>query len=280
MEKGASGATDQKKGQVKNPLFYAEGKDRVYRKKGLPRTPFFMADRSPWPFYMSVGLYSLAISVATYLNTRDPRGIRLTIFYLVAVGYCWSCDIVVEGVYQGMYTWEVQRALRHGFVLFLFSELAFFGGFFWGFFHSAMVPPEVGAKRWPPIGIHSIAWWSYPLSNRGILVLSSLVCNVVHKCMKTGRRRWARFWLSVVICHGLVFLYFQYKEFYMARFTIADGIYGRAFYMLVGLHGLHVALGVVALFLNLVRLRLMHFSTERFITLRFAIWYWHFVDII
>ena len=76
-----------------------------------------------------------------------------------------------------------------------------------------------------------------------------------------------------VITHGLVFLYFQYHEFYMCRFTITDRVYGRAFFMLVGLHGLHVIVGVLALFFNLVRLRLHHFSTERHMTLRFAIWY-------
>lgn len=218
-----------------------------------------------------MGLYEIALRTATYFNEGACDEIFAGVVYLLCVRYAWSCDMVVEGVYQGMYTRHVQKAFRHGFVLFLLSELAFFGGFFWGFFHSAMVPPEEGGKRWPPIGIHNIGWWTYPVVNTFLLVISSLWCVVVHKKLKTGHRRKAALYLFIVIVHGLLFLRLQYKEFYCASFTIADGIYGRAFYMLVGLHGLHVALGVVGLTLNLIRMQLRHFSTSLFITLRFAI---------
>lgn len=84
---------------------------------------------------------------------------------------------------------------------------------------------------------------------------------------------WARLGLLGVLLHGALFLHFQYHEFLICGFTITDRVYGRAFFILVGLHGLHVIVGVLALFFNLVRLRLYHFSTERHITLRFAIWY-------
>ena len=88
------------------------------------------------------------------------------------------------------------------------------------------------------------------------------------------------FALLITVVHGLVFLYFQYVEFKRSGFTIADGVYGRGFFMLVGLHGMHVMVGVFALFSRLLRIVSMHFSTERHLGYRFAIWYWHFVDVI
>ena len=86
--------------------------------------------------------------------------------------------------------------------------------------------------------------------------------------------------LGATILHGVVFLYLQLEEFKAASFTIADGIYGSSFYMLVGVHGMHVFAGVRALGVMLVRLLLQHFSTERHLGLRLSIWYWHFVDVV
>ena len=84
----------------------------------------------------------------------------------------------------------------------------------------------------------------------------------------------------MTLVHGVVFLYFQYVEFRRRRFSIADGVYGSCFFMLVGLHGMHVMAGVRALFRRLLRIAGLHFSTERHLGNRFSIWYWHFVDVI
>lgn len=98
--------------------------------------------------------------------------------------------------------------------------------------------------------------------------------------MRKGKLGESCLGLIITLVHGVVFLYFQYVEFKRRGFTIADGIYGRGFFMLVGLHGLHVIVGVVALFISLLRIVAMHFSTERHLGYRFSIWYWHFVDVI
>lgn len=76
-----------------------------------------------------------------------------------------------------------------------------------------------------------------------------------------------------VIFQGGVFMYVQLKEFKMLGFTIADGIFGSAFYMLVGLHGVHVLLGLMSLTYGAVRMVFQHYSTERHAGFRFTVWY-------
>lgn len=98
--------------------------------------------------------------------------------------------------------------------------------------------------------------------------------------MRRGRFRWGEEGLCITIILGLCFVFIQVREYWHARFTIMDGVYGSAFYMLTGLHGLHVIFGLVFLFTALMRLYLKHFSPTRHLHLDFAVAYWHFVDII
>jgi cytochrome c oxidase subunit 3 len=55
-------------------------------------------------------------------------------------------------------------------------------------------------------------------------------------------------YLGDTIVRGIVFLYGQYIEYYFAPFSLTDGIYGSTFFMATGLHGLHVIVGISALF--------------------------------
>jgi len=67
---------------------------------------------------------------------------------------------------------------------------------------------------------------------------------------------------------GFYFLFMQAVEYDEAQFSIADGVYGRVFFMATGFHGIHVLIG--SLFLtyvlyNLVSLKLTwqhHFRFE------------------
>jgi len=65
--------------------------------------------------------------------------------------------------------------------------------------------------------------------------------------------------LFITICYGILFTFFQYYEYKFAYFTIFDGVYGSCFFMLTGLHGLHVLIGTLFLFLCFFRLIYQHF---------------------
>jgi heme/copper-type cytochrome/quinol oxidase subunit 3 len=62
----------------------------------------------------------------------------------------------------------------------------------------------------------------------------------------------------------------QFKEYIYAPFGIGDGIYGSTFYMLTGLHGCHVIIGTIFLFVCLLRLMNSHFTNKHHLGFEFA----------
>jgi len=46
----------------------------------------------------------------------------------------WWRDVIREGAYMGSHTSRVMTGLRVGMILFILSEVCFFGAFFWAFF--------------------------------------------------------------------------------------------------------------------------------------------------
>jgi cytochrome c oxidase subunit 3 len=81
---------------------------------------------------------------------------------------------------------------------------------------------------------------------------------------------------------GGIFLFVQLYEFIHANFTISDGVFGSTFYMLTGLHGMHVCLGLVMLIYGGVRLLRGDFdlNSAPHIGITCSVLYWHFVDVV
>jgi cytochrome c oxidase subunit 3 len=65
--------------------------------------------------------------------------------------------------------------------------------------------------------------------------------------------------LVITLILAVVFTLFQLFEYTTASFTISDGAYGSTFYMLTGLHGIHVIVGTIFLCVAFVRIRRHHF---------------------
>lgn len=59
--------------------------------------------------------------------------------------------------------------------------------------------------------------------------------------------------LVATVVLGVYFTFLQGGEYYEAPFTIADGVYGSAFFVATGFHGLHVLIGRSFLLVCLVR---------------------------
>jgi cytochrome c oxidase subunit 3 len=79
---------------------------------------------------------------------------------------------------------------------------------------------------------------------------------------------------------GGFFLFLQVMEYNHAPFEISDLVFGSVFYILTGLHGFHVTVGFIFLFICFIRLLLAHFKSDQHLGFLFAIWYWHFVDVV
>ena len=248
--------------------------------EGIPRSPYHVLDPSPWPILIVVGLWGIAITFICWANGVPCNFLLLGALVAAIVVYGWTRDLVNEGTFQGFHTKKVQSGLTIGFLLFLVSELILFFSFFWGFFHSALSPSlEVGCC-WPPIGIDCLDWRKAPLHNTALLVASSCTVTSSHKYLKAGNFSRAVGILLLTVLLSALFVKNQYGEYAWSSFTIADGVYGRCFFMLTGLHGMHVIGGTSGLLYCLVRMLARQFSTMHHLAYTFAIWYWHFVDIV
>jgi len=79
---------------------------------------------------------------------------------------------------------------------------------------------------------------------------------------------------------GCFFGVLQIFEFRAASFCISDSSYGSSFFILTGLHGIHVFAGSLFLFVVFCRLVLGHFHSSSHDGFILAAWYWHFVDVV
>jgi len=177
----------------------------------------------------------------------------------------------------------VQKGLKLGMILFIVSEVMFFFSFFWGYFHFALSPAiEIGCI-WPPYGIQVFNYLHIPLYNTIVLLLSG-VCvtwthnEIVRKNLKNKFNTY--FSLILTILLAIHFTYWQLREYIMSSFSIADSVYGSIFFMATGFHGFHVILGTLFLSSCFIRLIRFHFTRKHHLGLEFAIWYWHFVDVV
>ena len=165
-------------------------------------------------------------------------------------------------------------------ILFIVSEVMFFFGFFWAFFHSSLSPvPEIGSL-WPPMGIDTISAWGVPLLNTIILLSSGITITWAHHAIVCGHRKNAISGLLLTIILALLFTMLQGFEYIDANFTISDSIYGSTFYLATGFHGFHVIIGTIFIIISTIRLINHHFTKEHHFGFEAAAWYWHFVDVV
>lgn len=194
--------------------------------------------------------------------------------------YLWWRDVIREGTYEGHHTHAVQRGLRYGVLLFILSEVLFFGAFFWAFFHSSLSPTvDIGAV-WPPKGIEVLDPWSIPFLNTIILLTSGASVTWAHHALVAGKRASTLLALGCTIFLAFIFTGFQGYEYMEAPFTISDGIYGSTFYMATGFHGFHVFIGTLFITFMFYRYWRGELTIFHHFGFEAAAWYWHMVDVI
>jgi cytochrome c oxidase subunit 3 len=161
-----------------------------------------------------------------------------------------------------------------GMVLFIASEVMFFGGLFAAYFNL-----RADASEWPPAGLEHLHI-TLPAIFTGVLVLSSVTMQLGVFAIRRGNRKALTRWVAVTLVLGLVFLCGQLYDYSTLDFTIRDGIYGTTFFTLTGFHGAHVFAGAIYLFIVLIRSSTGQFSKEHHAAVEGASMYWHFVDVV
>ena len=161
-----------------------------------------------------------------------------------------------------------------GMVLFIASEVMFFGGLFAAYFNV-----RADADVWPPEGLEHLHA-TLPAIFTGVLLLSSVTMQMGVFAIRRGDQRSLIRWVAVTLLLGVFFLCGQIYDYSTLEFTIRDGVYGSTFYTLTGFHGAHVFGGALYLFIVLVRASTGQFTREHHAAVEGASMYWHFVDVV
>ena len=246
---------------------------------------FHIVDPSPWPLLASLSLFNLVLGSAFYFHGKSVGSLIVlySFFFLSLIAFLWWRDVVREGTYEGKHTLVVQKGLKLGMILFIVSEVMFFFSFFWAFFNFSLAPSIQFGSVWPPYGICVFNYADIPFLNTLILLISGVFVTWTHKeiLSKFSKNNFkAIFSLIMTIILAILFTVLQVFEYIEASFSIADSSYGSVFFMATGFHGFHVIIGTLFLSVCLIRMFKYHFTKDHHLGLVFAIWYWHFVDVV
>lgn len=170
---------------------------------------------------------------------------------------------------------EVQVNRRLGFWLFLASELLIFCGLI-----GAFLVVRGQAAEWPKHELGSILLAS---ANTFALLASSLTVVLGIDAIRAGNQRNLVVFLLVSALLGVAFLGGQAIEYKHFIGDLGHGFgdpFGTAFFILTGLHGLHVLVGVVWAAAVALRARRAAYSAANYTTVEMFGLYWHFVDLV
>ena len=163
-----------------------------------------------------------------------------------------------------------------GMLLFIASEVMFFGGLFATYFNARA---SVGADNWhPPEGSHL----DLPLAAvlTAILIASSFTMQFGVWAIRRGDTGKLKLWTAITLGLGILFLGGQLYDYSQLGFGISDGVFGTVFYTLTGFHGAHVFGGAVGLTILLARALRGQFSAHNHVAVEAVSVYWHFVDVV
>lgn len=163
--------------------------------------------------------------------------------------------------------------LAVGTVVWLASELMFFGGLFAAYFTL-----RASTKVWPPAGVHLETLLSTIATI--VLIASSGTMHLAHLARERGDRAGVHRWLVVTFVLGALFLTNQVHEFFVLDFQISSHSYGSIYYLMTGFHGLHVLGGLLLMLVALAITTGPGPLERRGPVLESIGYYWHFVDVV
>ncbi len=160
-----------------------------------------------------------------------------------------------------------------GMLLFIISEIMLFAAFFTAYFFIRVVLEAPWPAEGDQLPIET------GIANSFILFSSSGTMHWALESARRGNRLGLKVGLLTTLLLGSTFLAVQINEYVHLGFGPADSAQGTIFYGLTGLHGAHVAVGLLLLAFASVRAFRGHFSPEEHRGVEVPGIYWHFVDI-
>jgi cytochrome c oxidase subunit 3 len=165
-----------------------------------------------------------------------------------------------------------------GMLLFIASEVMFFGGLFASYFNARAIAP-LGAWH-PPAPAPELEILPIALPITIILIASSFTMQFGIWAIRRGDQRAMRNWTLLTLALGVTFLIGQIYDYTTLGFGISDGAFGTVFYTLTGFHGAHVFGGAVGLTILAARASQGQFSRQNHVAVEAISYYWHFVDVV
>ena len=166
-----------------------------------------------------------------------------------------------------------------GMLLFIASEVMFFGGLFGVYFNI-----RATSSTWPALP-EGIEFHLNPLVVVAtvVLVASSFTMQWAVWRIRKGDRTGMNRALAVTLIMGVVFLAMQAIDYAMLigeGIRLGAGIFPSLFYTMTGFHGAHVFGGVVGILVVLLRGLAGQFSGRHHVAVEAVSIYWHFVDVV
>jgi cytochrome c oxidase subunit III len=168
-------------------------------------------------------------------------------------------------------------AAEWGMASFLLSEVAFFGTLivtYVAFMGRDLIGPSPKEALSLPLVIVSTI----------CLVVSSLFIHAAEKAIHRDRTSQFCLLLAITIALGIAFLVLTGVEWHdlitSKQLTIGRNLFGTTYYTLVGFHGLHVSVGIIAMLIVFGLAIAGQLTTSHRMGVRLVGWYWHFVDVV
>ena len=185
---------------------------------------------------------------------------------------------------------QQHEAASLGMWVFLATEVMFFGGLFAGYtiYRSLHLPGFVAGSHRLDVTIGAI--------NTAVLICSSLTMALAVRSAQLGKRKSLITFLIITMLLGLAFilikLTLEWRHDYLEGFApglnftfagpnaTAVEMFFCFYFIMTGVHALHMVVGVGILTVLLVLAWKGRFSPTRYNAVEIAGLYWHFVDIV
>src|SRR5271170_6919868 len=170
-------------------------------------------------------------------------------------------------------TWTLPYRGRVGIICLILTESAFFSIFVAAYIF------YIGKSLSGPYPRDVL---SPPILNTICLLSSSITVVMAERAFKTGNVRRFGLWWLVTLLLGLEFMAGTalewHKLIYIDHLTISTNLFGTTYYSLVGLHALHVIVGLIMILIVMLLTLGGHVSERYAGRIELLSWYWHFVD--
>ena len=184
---------------------------------------------------------------------------------------------------------QEREACDLGMWVFLTTETLFFGVLFFGYLMARLRFPDAfaAAGRHTDLVLGTI--------NTAVLLTSSLAMALAVRAAAIRRRRWTVLLLGATLAFGVAFLVikgFEYRAEYLEHLVPGAGFRFEAaqchaaelffwlYFVMTGIHAVHLAIGIVIIAVFAARLEFRGFAVQSPLSVEMAGLYWHFVDIV